>query len=72
MSRETEHKLAPLAVTVLYVPKSDRDCLVWARIWPWLSYICQHLTVTILYMPESGRDYFICATAGVQGVGDVA
>ena len=28
-----------LAVTVLYMPDSGRDCLIYARIWSWLSYM---------------------------------
>jgi len=42
-----------LALTVLYVPVSGRDCLACAKIWPCLSFICQNLALTVLHVPHS-------------------
>ena len=45
-------------------PESGRDCLIYSRIWPCLSYMFQNLAVTVLYVARAGR----AAGAGVDPV----
>ena len=38
-----------LALTVLYTPDSELDCLIYARLWPRLCYMRQNVALTVLY-----------------------